>query len=55
LPPKVLTSVYLSPALVAGLESLKIRTAVSKGESIRRAVAEYLEKQGAFEAGKADR
>ncbi len=43
--PKTLTTVYLSDDLIRGLEILKERTGAAKGELIRRAVAEYLERQ----------
>jgi len=54
--PKKLTTVFLSDEITAGLESLKARTGASKGELIRRAIVEYLERQAAAEtATKADR
>ncbi len=40
------TSVFLDAHLLAGLKELKIRLGVTEAESIRRAIFEYLERQG---------
>lgn len=53
--PKTPTLVYLDEAMANGLERLKTKTGASKGELIRRAIADYLEKQGVSEGAKADR
>ena len=44
--PKKLCNFYLDPELVAGLKALKQRDGASEGESVRRALARYLKKQG---------
>ncbi len=44
--PKKLCNFYLDPELVEGLKVLKERDGASEGESVRRALARYLKKQG---------
>lgn len=41
------TSVFLNPEHLEGLKALKARDGVPEAESIRRAIAEYLDKRGA--------
>jgi hypothetical protein len=41
---------YIDPNLAAGLKVVKARDGVPEAESIRRALAEYLEKKGAMKA-----
>src|SRR4030095_16038772 len=44
--PRRLYNFYIDPDLAAGLKVVKARDGVPEGESIRRAVREYLEKKG---------
>ena len=44
--PKKLCNFYLDPELVEGLKALKERDGASEGESVRRALARYLKRQG---------
>ena len=44
--PKARHSVMLDPELAEGLKVLKTRDGASEGESIRRALADYLKKKG---------
>ena len=48
--PRKLYNFYIDPDLAAGLKVVKARDGVPEGESIRRAVREYLEKKGAMKA-----
>ena len=48
--PRKLYNFYIDPGLAAGLKVVKARDGVPEGESIRRALAEYLEKKGAMKA-----
>jgi hypothetical protein len=48
--PRKLYNFYIDPELAAGLKRVKARDGVPEGESIRRALAEYLEKKGAMKA-----
>ena len=44
--PKKLYNFYLDPELAEGLKILKARDGAPEGESVRRALAAYLTKQG---------
>jgi hypothetical protein len=44
--PRTRVNYYLDEELVEGLKQLKARVGVPESESVRRAVAEYLERQG---------
>jgi hypothetical protein len=48
--PRKLYNFYIDPDLAAGLKVVKARDGVPEGESIRRAVREYLEKKDAMKA-----
>jgi hypothetical protein len=48
--PRKLYNFYIDPNLAAGLKIVKARDGVPEGESIRRALAEYLENKGAMKA-----
>ena len=50
--PKRMCSFYIDPELAEGLKALKRRDGASEGESIRRALAAYLKKQGVIKAGR---
>lgn len=41
---------YIDPDLAQGLKTLKQDTGASESESVRRAIAEYLRKQGVIKA-----
>ena len=42
----------IDPELAEGLKALKRRGGASEGESIRRALADYLKKRGVIKAGR---
>jgi len=44
--PRKLYNFYIDADLAAGLKALKERHGAPEGESVRRAVREYLERQG---------
>ena len=44
--PRKLYNFYIDPDLAAGLKRVKARDGVPESESIRRALAEYLESKG---------
>ena len=44
--PRRLHSFYLDPEISKGLKALKQRDGVAEGESVRRALSAYLERQG---------
>ena len=46
--PRKLYNFYIDPDLAAGLKELKARHGTPEGESVRRALAAYLEQQGAL-------
>jgi hypothetical protein len=46
--PRKLYNFYIDPELAAGLKELKARHGTPEGESIRRALAVYLQSQGAM-------
>ena len=46
--PRKLYNFYIDPGLAAGLKAVKARDGVPEGESIRRALAEYLKMKGAM-------
>jgi hypothetical protein len=50
MPARKLYNFYIDPILAAGLKVVKARDGVPEGESIRRALAEYLETKGAMKA-----
>ena len=50
--PKMMFSFLIDPELADGLTALKRRDGASKGESIRRALAAYLKKQGVMKTGR---
>lgn len=47
--PKRPYTFHIDPDLDAGLKTLKARDGTPEGETIRRALAEYLERKGALE------
>jgi hypothetical protein len=44
--PRKLYNFLIDPALAAGLKELKARTGSAESELVRRAIREYLEKEG---------
>lgn len=44
--PRKLYNFYIDPELAEGLKELKARTGAPESESVRRALAAYLESQG---------
>lgn len=44
--PRTRVNFYLDQELLVGLKALKTRVGVSEAESVRRAIAEYLERHG---------
>ena len=46
--PRKLYNFYIDPDLAAGLKRVKARDGVPEGESIRRALAQYLESKSAM-------
>ncbi|MFN7982947.1 MAG: ribbon-helix-helix protein, CopG family [Vicinamibacterales bacterium] len=44
--PKKLHSFFLDPELAAGLKAIKDRVGTPEAETVRRALREYLEKEG---------
>ena len=50
--PKIRISFFIEPALKRGLSELQERYGVPEAESIRRAIAQYLEAQGVTERTK---
>lgn len=50
--PRKLYNFYIDPELAAGLKVVKARDGVPEGETIRRALAEYLGKKGAMKTGR---
>ena len=44
--PRKLYNFYIDPELAEGLKALKEKTGAPESESVRRAIAEYLTKQG---------
>jgi hypothetical protein len=49
-PQRKMYTFYIDPELAEGLKVLKERTGAPESESIRRALAEYLKKQGVIKA-----
>lgn len=48
--PRKLYNFYIDPELAEGLKALKERDGAPEAESVRRAVREYLQKQGVMKA-----
>ena len=48
--PRKLYNFYIDPELAEGLKALKEKTGAPEAESIRRALFEYLRKQGVIKA-----
>jgi hypothetical protein len=48
--PRKLYNFYIDPELAQGLKALKERDGAPEAESVRRAVREYLERQGVIRA-----
>lgn len=44
--PRKLYNFYIDPELAEGLKALKEKTGAPEAESVRRALSEYLKKQG---------
>jgi predicted transcriptional regulator len=53
--PRRRVSFFLDDDLEAGLEALKRKVGIPKAEAIRRAIAEYLERQGVGTDSKPER
>ena len=53
--PRRRANFYLDHELLAGLKTLKARIGIPESEAVRRAVAEYLERQNVETAQKAER
>ena len=50
--PRKLYNFYIDPELAKGLKTLKDKTGAPESESIRRALAVYLRKQGVIKAAR---
>jgi predicted DNA-binding protein len=48
--PRRLYNFYIDPELAEGLKALKEKTGAPEAESVRRALSEYLRKQGVMKA-----
>jgi hypothetical protein len=53
--PRRRANFYLDDELLDGLKTLKARVGIPESESVRRAVGEYLQRQGVAVAKKAER
>ena len=53
--PRRRANFYLDDELLIGLKELKARVGIPESESVRRAVAEYLERQHVSDSKKSDR
>jgi hypothetical protein len=53
--PRKRVNFYLDEALLAGLKELKARVGIPESEAVRRAVAEYLERNAVVAVRKAQR
>ena len=50
--PRRRANFYLDDELLVGLKALKAQVGIPESEAVRRAVAEYLERQGIVKAGR---
>jgi hypothetical protein len=53
--PRKRANYYLDEEQLEGLKALKARVGIPESEAVRRAVAEYLERQGVTSVAKSDR